>query len=252
MLQQTQVERVIPFYKNFLTKFPTVQTLAQAPLAEVLVAWQGLGYNRRAKMLHQAAKEVVDKRKGKFPKTRAELEALPGIGPYTAGAVAAFAYNEDGIFIETNIRTALIHYFSTDRPSPRSARAARPMQHLGKGLSASKISDKEIIKILEQVFPKGKSREWYSALMDYGAHLKKQGVKLNAKSEHYAKQSQFKGSLREARGAILRALAAGPVTRTKLIKLLGEDRQEQVQKALKALLVEGFVVRKGHEYGFKN
>lgn len=227
MLQQTQVERVIPFYKNFLKQFPNVRALASAPLAEVLRAWQGLGYNRRAKMLHQAAKEVVEKHGGKFPKTRAELKALPGIGPYTAGAVAAFAYNEDGIFIETNIRTAVTHHFFPKR---------------------KKVSDKEIIKILEQVFPAGKSREWYSALMDYGAHLKKSGVKLNAKSKHYIKQSAFKGSLREARGAILRALASGPVSRAKLSGILGAHRREQVMKALEALLVEGFVLKKGRRY----
>lgn len=231
MLQQTQVERVVPFYKNFLKQFPTAKALAEAPLAEALRAWQGLGYNRRAKMLHHAAKEIVKTHKGRFPKSRTELEQLSGIGPYTAGAVAAFAYNQDVIFIETNIRTALTHHFFPKK---------------------KKVSDKEIIKILEQVFPVGKSREWYSALMDYGAHLKKQGVKLNAKSKHYTKQSAFKGSLREARGAILRALAAGPTARAKLIKLLGEDRQEQVQKALEALLAERLVVRRTNQYRLAN
>lgn len=227
MLQQTQVERVIPFYKSFLKKFPTVRALAKAPLAEVLIAWQGLGYNRRAKMLHQAAREVVEKYGGKFPKSREGLVALPGIGPYTAGAVAAFAYNEEGIFIETNIRTAIAHHFFQKR---------------------KKVSDTEIIRILEQVFPVGKSREWYSALMDYGAHLKKQGVKLNAKSKHYTKQSSFKGSLREARGAILRALAAGPATSAQLSDILGEGRREQVQKALEALCAEGLVKKAKSEY----
>ncbi len=248
MLQQTQVERVVPFYKNFLKQFPTVRVLAGAPLSEVLKVWQGLGYNRRAKMLHQAAKEVVAKYKGKFPTIYSELVELPGIGPYTAGAVAAFAYNHDVIFIETNIRTAVIYHFYARRSSPRSARAARPIQHLGKNLRPPKISDKEIIKILEQVHPVGKSREWYSALMDYGAYLKKSGVKLNSKSKHYAKQSVFKGSLREARGAILRALSIQPRSAAYLLKLLDPTRKLQLRLALTALLVEGFVTKRGLIY----
>jgi A/G-specific adenine glycosylase len=225
MLQQTQVGRVIPFYKNFLKKFPTVRALAGAPLSEVLKIWQGLGYNRRAKMLHAAAKEVVTKHKGMFPKTKIELEQLPGIGPYTAGAVAAFAYNQDGIFIETNIRTAVTYHFFPKK----------------KG-----VTDKQIMRILEQVHPKGKGREWYSALMDYGAHLKKSGVKLNAKSKHYTKQSAFAGSTREARGAILRRLAKGPITRIRLANLLGPSRQTQLNIALEALIKESFVRLKGN------
>ncbi len=98
MLQQTQVERVVPYYKSFLKKFPSARALAKAPLAEVLGVWQGLGYNRRAKMLHAAAKEVV--KRGAFPKSVSELEALSGVGPYTARAVAAFAYQELGLIGE--------------------------------------------------------------------------------------------------------------------------------------------------------
>ena len=223
MLQQTQVERVVPLYNNFLKQFPTVQKLAKASLAEVLKSWQGLGYNRRAKMLRQAAKEVVEKHKGKFPKTRAELERLSGIGPYTAGAVVAFAYNHDVVFIETNIRTAVIHHFFSRRFD---------------------VADAELFEVLENAFPKGKSREWYSALMDYGAHLKKSGVKLNTKSKHYSKQGAFKGSVREARGAILRALSSGQQREQKLLVLLSIERREQAQKALKALIAEGLVVKR--------
>jgi A/G-specific adenine glycosylase len=240
MLQQTQVERVIPFYKKFLKQFSTVKALAQAPLADVLKAWQGLGYNRRAKMLHQAAREVIAKHKGKFPHSKSELEKLSGIGPYTAGAVAAFAYNHDVTFIETNIRTAIIQHFFADKPSARSARA--------EGLSAPKVSDKEILQILEQVFPKGKSREWYSALMDYGAYLKKSGVQLNSKSEHYSKQSKFEGSLRQARGATLRALAVEPLSLARLSDLFDISRRPQIVHAIKALTKEGFVEKNGRTY----
>ena len=114
MLQQTQVGRVLPKYMAFLRKFGTVQKLSKASLGDVLREWQGLGYNRRAKMLHLCAQKVVSEYKGKFPKMHGELMKLPGIGHYTAGAVMAFAYNEAVPIIETNIRTAYIHHFFND------------------------------------------------------------------------------------------------------------------------------------------
>ena len=221
MLQQTQVERVIPFYKKFIKTFPTAKKLAAAPLSEVVKSWQGLGYNRRAKMLHMAAKEFV-KRK---TYTVAELESLAGVGPYTARAVAAFARNEDVVFIETNIRTAIIHDFFPKK---------------------EKVSEKEIEKILLQVLPKGKSREWYSALMDYGASLKRAGISYNTQSKTYVKQSAFVGSLREARGAILRELARGDASPVQLVELLGNARRAQLRAALRALWTEG-LVKKGSE-----
>lgn len=225
MLQQTQVERVVPFYKNFLKKFPTAKRLAGAPLAEVLRAWQGLGYNRRAKMLQLAAREVV--RLGKFPKSVEELEELSGVGPYTARAVAAFAYNQDVIFVETNIRTAVIHHFFPGK---------------------KKVSDTQVVKVLEEVFPRGRSREWYAALMDYGAHLKRGGVQINKKSKHYAKQSKFVGSGREARGALLRDLARGSRSEARLVGLLGTERKSQLQLALQALLAEGLIQKRGRVF----
>ncbi len=228
MLQQTQVERVIPFYKDFLKKFPTVRVLAAAPLSDVLQSWQGLGYNRRAKMLHQAAKESVMNHGGKFPKSVEGLEAFPGIGPYTARAVAAFAYNQDVIVIETNIRTAVIHHFFSNK---------------------KKVSDKEIEKILRQALPEGKSREWYSALMDYGAHLKRTGVSHNVRSRHYVKQSKFAGSLREVRGAILRFLSEKAASQQSILKLFDVSRRDQIHKALDALVTESLVEKRGKTFG---
>jgi len=227
MLQQTQVERVIPFYNAFLTTFPTVQDLAKAPLADVLRAWQGLGYNRRAKMLHAAAKQAVEVWKGRFPKTAAALKTLPGVGPYTACAVAAFAYNADGIFIETNIRTAVTHHFFADKKN---------------------ISDSDILPVLEEAFPKGKSREWYAALMDYGAHLKRSGVRINNKSKHYTKQSTFAGSAREVRGGILRALSEKPCKKSVLVQQFGAERALQVQEQLTKLEAEGFIVKRRADF----
>lgn len=223
MLQQTQVERVIPFYKNFLKKFPTARRLAEVPLSDVLKSWQGLGYNRRAKMLHAAAKEIITPR---FDLGVA-LEKLPGVGPYTARAVAAFARNQDVILIETNIRTAVMHHFFPNK---------------------KKVSDAQIEKILLQVLPKGKSREWYSALMDYGSHLKRSGISLNKKSATYAKQSKFTGSLREVRGAIVRLLAKKPASRTSIMKLFDVSRRAQLLEALEALRAESLVKKKGTLY----
>ncbi len=227
MLQQTQVERVIPYYKKFLKQFLNVSTLAEAPLRDVLTLWQGLGYNRRAKMLHEAAKAVVAEHKGKFPTSALELEELPGIGPYTAGAVAAFAYNQDGIFIETNIRTVITHHFFADKEN---------------------VTDSEVRLVLEKVHPVGQAREWYAALMDYGAHLKRSGVRINARAKGYAKQSAFSGSPREARGAIVRRLATGPATKQQLLHLLTTERKEQLSEQLEKLLGEKLVEKVGARY----
>ncbi|MES2668232.1 MAG: A/G-specific adenine glycosylase [Patescibacteria group bacterium] len=227
MLQQTQVERVIPFYRVFLKSFPTAKALARAPLGDVLLHWQGLGYNRRAKMLHEAAKAVVREHGGKMPSGIETLETLPGVGHYTARAVAAFAGNKDVVFVETNLRTAVIHHFYPDQ---------------------EKVDDKEVISILEKSLPKGNARQWYSALMDYGASLKRAGIRVNAKSAGYKKQSAFAGSGREARGGILKALAKGPQSAAYLIGILGPDRSEQVSAQLGKLLAEGLIEKKRSAY----
>src|SRR6266550_351214 len=114
MLQQTQVNRVLPKFQEFMLRFPTVISLADAPLAEVLRVWSGLGYNRRAKFLHAAAQVVVEKYGGVIPATFTELVTLPGVGKNTAGAVLAYAYNQPVVFIETNIRSVFFHHFFAD------------------------------------------------------------------------------------------------------------------------------------------
>jgi A/G-specific adenine glycosylase len=224
MLQQTQVERVLPFYKSFLKRFPTAKALAAAPLAEVLTAWQGLGYNRRAKLLQEAAR-CLQKRDGRHKNVDIEeLEALPGVGPYTARAVAAFAYNKDVVFVETNIRTAVIHHFFSSKNTS----------------IYGSVADKEILEVLANVLPRGRAREWYSALMDYGAHLKRSGVRINARSAHYAKQAKFEGSLRQVRGAILHTLTAGaPLAKVK------KEYPERFDAALAALAKDGLIKKKG-------
>jgi A/G-specific adenine glycosylase len=239
MLQQTQVERVIPFYKKFIKQFPTAKKLAQASLSAVLKSWQGLGYNRRAKMLRQAAMGIERsdlKNLGQRSDLVVWLESLSGVGPYTANAIRAFALNQDVIVIETNIRTAIIHHFFSDKIG----------QHL---VLAKKVSDSEIEKILEQTLPKGRAREWYSALMDYGTHLKQSGISHNARSKTYTKQSKFTGSLREARGTILRTLSSGKKYQgLTLINLLGSSRRVQLRAALAALESEGLISKSGRAY----
>ncbi len=108
MLQQTQVARVVPKFTEFVAKFPTLEALANASLGDVLKAWQGLGYNRRAKYLHSAAQALISK---EAPWKCEDLVALAGVGPNTAGAVLAYAYNQPVLFVETNVRSVFIHHF---------------------------------------------------------------------------------------------------------------------------------------------
>jgi A/G-specific adenine glycosylase len=205
MLQQTQVDRVIPKYKSFLKKFPNSKALGQAPLAEVLKEWQGLGYNRRAKYLWEAAKQM----KGKYV-----LEDLPGVGPYTANAVRVFAYNEPRVLIETNIRAVFLHHMF-----PKS----------------KKVTDARLLLFIAAAVPPAKAREWYSALMDYGSYLKSITPNPSRRSKHHTKQSKFKGSDREIRGAILRATLAGE----SLKKLPFDKKRIKIQ--VTALKKEGLI-----------
>ncbi len=226
MLQQTQVPRVIEKYREFLKSFPNVRVLAQAPLGEVLRMWSGLGYNRRAKFLHQMAQSVVKDHKGKFPETIEGLQSLPGIGPYTAGAIYAFAYDKPHPVIETNIRTVYIHHFFPRR---------------------EKVTDAELMKVIEKTLDTKKPREWYWALMDYGSYLKASGIKNNAKSKHYTKQSIFNGSRRQVRGGIMKVLLTDSATATTIAKKVAKEKA-LVQSVLDDLAREGFVVSKKGTY----
>jgi A/G-specific adenine glycosylase len=192
MLQQTQVPRVIEKYKEFLKAFPTVKKLAKAPLSDVLSVWSGMGYNRRAKYLRDMAKVVIEKHNGRIPEEVADLRSLPGIGSYTASAVRIFSFNEPDILIETNIRAAYIHHFYSNV------------------LKNTRITDIELLKLAQKAALGQDPREWHWALMDYGSHIKKLHKNPARKSAHYVRQSKFEGSLRQVRGAILRALSSGP------------------------------------------
>ncbi|HEY4160659.1 MAG TPA: hypothetical protein VGM08_01220 [Candidatus Saccharimonadales bacterium] len=222
MLQQTQVPRVIPKYREFLQRFPTVQALARADLGDVLRAWQGLGYNRRAKFLHEAAKLVYNL--NYFPDTLEGLVKLPGIGINTAGAILAYAYNRPAVFIETNIRTVYIHHFFAD---------------------VTGIPDTAIRGLLEQTLDLEHPREFYWALMDYGSHLKTIAGNPNKASKHYAKQPKFDGSRRQVRGQIIRLLGTGSRTLPQLREAIEDSRLESV---LQDLVHEGMVRSEGGAY----
>ena len=185
MLQQTQVDRVVMKFEAFIDRFPDFVALASAPLKEIFALWQGLGYNRRALNLKQAAEAVIREHGGALPTTPEALSTLPGIGRATAASIVAFAFNRPTIFLETNIRTVLIHYFFHD---------------------AASVSDAELLPLAEALIDKRNPRKWYSALMDYGTSLKKLHGNASRRSAHYKAQGSFEGSRRQKRGRILKLL----------------------------------------------
>ena len=219
MLQQTQVDRVIPKFEAFIAAFPDIQSLAAASLSDVLKLWSGLGYNRRAKFLHEAAKKVVTEFGGVFPDTREALVTLPGVGVNTAGALLVYSFNKPAIFIETNVRTVYFHHYFHDHTD---------------------VNDKALREIVEQTMDSEHPRQWYWGIMDYGAFLKRQGAGGIDRSRHYKKQSALKGSVREVRGAILKALSVTKMDEASLRAATFND--ERFAPALEGLIKDGLVV----------
>src|SRR4030095_12142975 len=124
MLQQTQVDRVIPYFERFTARFPDFAALAAAPRAAVIQLWARLGYNRRAAQLHELARLVVERHGGQLPADAATLRALPGIGPYTAGAILSIAFGPDEPALDTNVRRVVARYAFEHEPSPVALREA--------------------------------------------------------------------------------------------------------------------------------
>jgi A/G-specific adenine glycosylase len=224
MLQQTGVQRVIPKYQEFTAIFPDFASLAGSPQADVIRTWSGLGYNRRAQYLRQAAITIMDNYDAMMPRTREELVRLPGIGVNTAGAILAYAFNEPEIFIETNIRSVFLYHFFPQR---------------------SDVSDQEILELVTQTLNRKQPREWYWALMDYGSYLKRIHKNPNLRSKHYVKQSQFQGSLRQLRGQVLNLLCKGTYSEDHLRSTIADDR---LQVVLDDLLSEKLIDRRGSLY----
>ena len=227
MLQQTQVERVLEKYDQFIKAFPDFPSLARAPLRKLITIWQGMGYNRRALALRSLAQTLMNEHHGKLPSDPGNLIALPGIGRYTAGAVAAFAFNQPVLFIDTNIRRVFIHTFLHDREN---------------------IKDEDILPLIQQTIDVSDPRTWYNALMDYGAMLKREHANPNRRSAHYQRQSPFENSNRQIRGRILKALVKeSPLTLSLIAKKSGMD-PERVKQILVELTNEGFVRKQGKSF----
>lgn len=247
MLQQTQVVRGIQYWERWLERFPTVDALAAASLPDVLEMWQGLGYNRRALMLHKAAGIVSAEFGGIFPHDKPALLALPGVGPATAAGIRVFAFDEPDVYLETNVRAVFLHEFKPDKVD---------------------VPDRDIIPLIEATCPVDDVRGWYYALLDYGAHLKATMVNPSRRSRGHVRQSTFEGSRRQKRAWLLRAVmvasegegnggASVGSTLEGLARELnsaeskagrGEVEVSEVGSILSDLVAEGFIVCEGERY----
>jgi A/G-specific adenine glycosylase len=227
MLQQTQVERVIPYWENWLKLWPQPKALADAPMETALREWSGLGYNRRCRFLKESAAIIANKNDGKVPETPEALRSLPGVGPYMSAAIACFAYNYPAVFIETNIRSAVIHNFFPNR---------------------NDVRDSEIIPILEAALERNDPRTWHYALMDYGAFLKRSTANPSRRSAHYTRQSPFNGSFRQARGKVIKALVSMGQCGVEELKRASGLEEEKLYEVLEKLKKESFVAEDGGVY----
>jgi A/G-specific adenine glycosylase len=192
MLQQTQVPRVLGRWEAWLADFPTLDALAAAPLEPVLAAWQGLGYNRRAIALKRAAEQTAERFGGQLPADETALRSLPGVGPATAAGVLAFAFELPATYLETNVRAVFLHELYPDRDG---------------------VPDREITPLVAAAVAEAarqgiSPRDWYYALLDYGAHLKRTQSNPSRRSAHHTRQSRFEGSRRQKRAWLLRAVMA--------------------------------------------
>lgn len=217
MLQQTQVSRVLVKFDEFMHAFPTIEAAAHASLADILRAWSGLGYNRRAKYLHDALR-LIDSQGA--PQTLESLVKLPGIGPNTAAAIMNYVYEVPTAYIETNIRTVYFNYFFH---------------------SETQVTDKALLTIVEETMDKEHPREWFWALMDFGSDLKTKGLGRLDMSKHYVKQTPLKGSVREVRGAILQELGMADLMEEELRVRVAAD--ERFPSALSGLIADGLVTQ---------
>ncbi|HTJ77130.1 MAG TPA: A/G-specific adenine glycosylase [Acidimicrobiales bacterium] len=239
MLQQTQVPRVVPKYRAFMERFPTAAATAAVPVAEVVRAWAGLGYNRRAVGLHRAATAVVDRHGGVVPGTLADLLALPGVGPYTARAVLAFAFEADVGVVEVNTARVLAR-----------AVAGRPVA----GVEAQALAD--------AVVPPGRGWAWNQAMVDLGATVCTRvapacdrcpllhacawaaaGRPPPDPAAPAGRQSRFAGSDRQGRGRLVDALRSGPVALGDVAAAAGwPDDPDRAARMASALVAEGLAV----------
>lgn len=232
MSQQTQIDRVATRYENFLARFPNPEALADATTGDVLTAWSGLGYNRRAINLQAAARVVA---KSGWPSSAAALERLPGIGPYTAAAVACFAFGEQVPAIDTNLKRVLSRW------------VGRP------------LVGKELANAASLMLPAGQAARWNSALMDLGAQICRPAPLCEACPVAEScvdptvyipppRQARFHGSVRQTRGAIVRVMLDGQErTVQNVATAVGHD-EERITAALEALTREGVLTTSDRGY----
>ena len=243
MAQQTQVARVAERWGPFLERFPTPATCATAPAADVLRLWSGLGYNRRALALHRCAVAVVERHGGALPRDIDALQALPGIGPYTARAVAAFAFEDDHGVVDTNTARVLARW-AGERLGPRAMQAAA-----------------------DAAVPSGRAWAWNQALLDLGAtvctrraprceacpatarcawHIGGRPDPDPADGSHGVSggQSRFEGSDRHGRGRLVEGLRSGPVRATQLAAVMGwPEDPARAHRVAATLVADGLAVR---------
>lgn len=226
MLQQTQVARVLVKFEEFIQAFPTIEQLAAADFYEVLQHWSGLGYNRRARFLHQTAQAIVEK--GEFPRTVDELVKLPGIGINTAASILVYAFNQPEIFVETNVRTVFIYTFMPNE--------------------TQKIDESVLRSLVQQTLYIQNPRQWYWALMDYGTLLKKTEGNYNRLSKMHTTQSKFEGSNRQKRAQILRLLLKEGVSSPEFIAHSLKISPELTAELLAVLLKENMLQCENEQY----
>lgn len=231
MLQQTQTKRVEEKFLSFIKKFPDFDVLAHASQADVLAEWVGLGYNRRALALHGIAQKVVFESSGVLSDVPSVLQTYKGLGPATSASIVAFTYNKPTVFIETNIRAVYLHIFFHQEDT---------------------VPDVMLLPLIEATVDQKNPREWYYALMDYGVLLKKMYKNPSQKSKHYKKQSQFKGSDRQIRGALIRKLAKNKKLSFDELKHDFIDEEARVKKIIDALCQENFLDFHANYYRLKS
>ncbi len=242
MLQQTQVARVAPRWEQFLERWPAVTDCAEASRADVLREWQGLGYNRRAVALHEAARQVADEHGGAVPDDLDELLALPGVGPYTARAVRVFAFEHDDAVVDVNAARVLARAVAGARLTPKGAQ-----------------------DLADALVPDGEGWLWNQTVLELGAtHCTKRRVTCEAcpiaKHCHWegtgpdpaegsagtgSTQSRFEGSDRQGRGRLLDALREGPLPTARAAAVTGWEDEQRTARVVAGLVEDGLAVREG-------
>ena len=225
MLQQTQVNRVISKFNEFVESFPTIESLAKAETKQLLRVWSGLGYNRRAVWLREAARQIVERHE--FPQSFEELQKLRGVGPYTSRSVLIFAFNKDLAAVDTNIRRVLV----------------------AEGFATEETSEKQLQSIAECVLLKGRSRDWHNALMDYGSQVMTASTTGISPT---SRQSCYEGSSRQVRGAVIRALTGtAELGLGEIMKLLDCNMNESELDSIMTQLVNDGLVEVTGSSGYR-